>query len=255
VELQTNYRFGAESGIYALSRLVNAGDASGSVELLAGRRHSDLAAVELPASASLLEALREPVLSGFRSFLEPAEPLAALQRFSEFRILAALRRGPFGVENLNRLVEQILAEAGLIEPGTQFYRGRPVLVRRNDPQLQLFNGDIGLLLQTRNQAANCARFFPGSDGGIRRVLPGRLPVHETGFAMTVHKSQGSEFGRVLVVLPPEDHPVCTRELLYTALTRARTHVELWSREPALRAAIQRRTERASGLPAALSAGS
>jgi exodeoxyribonuclease V alpha subunit len=82
---------------------------------------------------------------------------------------------------------------------------------------------------------------------LRRLLPARLPAHETGFAMTVHKSQGSEFRKVLFVLPEHEHPVCTRELLYTGLTRARESVELWSREPALRAAIQQRTVRTSGL--------
>jgi exodeoxyribonuclease V alpha subunit len=122
-----------------------------------------------------------------------------------------------------------------------------VLIRENEPQLRLFNGDIGLLLRDPESGHELRAFFLDAEGTLRRLLPARLPAHETGFAMTVHKSQGSEFRQVLFVLPEHEHAVCTRELLYTGLTRARDRVELWWREPALRAAIERRTVRTSGL--------
>jgi exodeoxyribonuclease V alpha subunit len=254
VELRKNYRFRERSGIQQLSGCVNAGDAAGAFAELT-RDHEDVASAELPAAGALAQALRTPVLAGFRSYLEAATPEEALQHFSRFRILAALRRGPFGVENLNRAAEQILAEAALIQADAPQYHGRPIIIRQNEPNLRLFNGDVGLLLRDEAAGGDLRAFFLDAEGALRRFLPGRLPAHETAFAMTVHKSQGSEFQRVLLVLPDREHPVCTRELVYTGLTRARQHVELWYREPALRNAIARRTVRTSGLQDALARSS
>jgi exodeoxyribonuclease V alpha subunit len=251
VELRRNRRFADDSGIQRLSQCVNAGDAEGALALLE-EKHRDISASPLPAPALLGEALRERVLAGWRAALETDDPRAALEHFGAFRILCALRRGPFGVANLNRLAEQTLAEAGLIEPGETFYRGRPVLITSNDYTLHLFNGDVGLLLPDPEARGELRAWFLDAAGALRRILPARLPEHETAFAMTVHKSQGSEFRRVLLVLPDRDTPVATRELVYTGMTRAREAVELWHHEPVLRAAIARRTERHSGLRDALS---
>ena len=180
-----------------------------------------------------------------------AEPDEALARLSDFRILCATRRGPFGVENLNRLAKRILADAQPDRAGCTHYHGRPVLIGTNDYQLRLFNGDVGLILRDPQAGGELRAFFIDAAGALRRVLPARLPAHETTFAMTVHKSQGSEFDRVLLVLPDRDTPLATRELLYTGLTRARRAVEIWAGEPVLRTAIARRTERSSGLREAL----
>jgi exodeoxyribonuclease V alpha subunit len=126
-----------------------------------------------------------------------------------------------------------------------------VLILRNDPQLKLFNGDVGLLWPDAEAGGEVRAFFLDAAGALRRLLPARLPAHETAYAMTVHKCQGSEFDRVLLMLPDRDTPVATRELVYTGLTRARRFVELWAGEAILRAAIARRTQRASGLREAL----
>lgn len=123
------------------------------------------------------------------------------------------------------------------------------MVRRNHHGLQLFNGDIGLALEAR-EVGGLRVVFPTSDGRYRKLAPARLPEHELAYALTVHKSQGSEFGHVLVLLPSAASPVLTRELLYTAVTRARDRVTLWGSEEAVCAAVSRRTERASGLRAA-----
>jgi exodeoxyribonuclease V alpha subunit len=123
------------------------------------------------------------------------------------------------------------------------------MVLRNDPALQLFNGDVGLTLPDAQGRLHV--HFPGPDGGLRAVSPARLPPHETAFAITIHKSQGSEFDRVLVMLPAQAHRVLTRELLYTAVTRARTGVVLAGGAEALAAAIATPTRRRSGLPARL----
>lgn len=262
VELKRNYRFGSESGINRLSALVNAGEADAVLGILRDTRYADIRGVTLPAPGALAARLRECVMgpeesagnisAGYRAYRQTDDPREALMRFAAFRILAAVRRGPFGVINLNSLAQEALAAEGLIRPETGlFYAGRPVLVLRNDPQLKLFNGDVGLILPDPEADGALRAFFMDAGGLLRRVLPARLPEHETVFAMTVHKSQGSEFERVLLVLPDRESQVVTRELVYTGMTRARKEVELWYREQPLRAALMRRIERSSGLHEAL----
>jgi len=116
---------------------------------------------------------------------------------------------------------------------------------------RLANGDVGVVLPDPEEAGRVAVAFPAADGGVRRVSPARLPAHETVWAMTVHKSQGSEFDRVLLLLPAEPSRVVTRELLYTAITRARDRVEVWGAEAVVRAGVATRVERSSGLRDAL----
>ena len=123
----------------------------------------------------------------------------------------------------------------------------PILITQNDNPLRLYNGDIGILLPDPADSSHLLAWFAGDDGGLRRIPPARLPEHESAFAMTVHKSQGSEFDTVLLILPDKESPLLTRELIYTGLTRARTRVEVWFQEPVLREALARKIRRASGL--------
>ena len=125
------------------------------------------------------------------------------------------------------------------------------MVTRNDYYLKLFNGDIGIILEDPETTGEKRACFALPEGKVRRVLPTRLPAHETAFAITVHKSQGSEFEKILLILPETDSPLLTRELIYTALTRARDAVEIWSTEKILRDAINRQVTRTSGLREAL----
>lgn len=251
MELKVAHRFGESSGIQMLSELVNTGDSDGVIGLLHEGKHADARAATTPQARVLEAALKPHVIEGCGGFLEHADPAEALARVNAFRILCAMRRGPFGVENLNALATRILADAGLITPDAVHYHGRPVLIGTNDYQLKLFNGDVGLILRDPEEGGELRAFFTDAAGTLRRVLPARLPAHETSYAMTVHKSQGSEFDRLLFVLPDRDTPVATRELLYTGITRARSHVELWADESMLRTTIARRTERSSGLREAL----
>jgi len=251
VELQAARRFEGDSGIRELSVRVNAGDSESALAILRDGKFSDVRGAATPAARALEGALAPAVIEGCRGFLECTNPAEALGKLNGFRILAATRRGPHGVENLNALAERILASAGLIEPVSAHYHGRPVLIGTNDYQLRLFNGDVGLILRDPESGGELRAFFIDATGALRRVLPARLPLHETSFAMTVHKSQGSEFGQVLLVLPDRDSPVATRELLYTGITRARTAVEVWADDAVLRLALARRTARASGLREAL----
>lgn len=259
--LRRSYRFGPESGIGALAARVNAGDTSGVLELLwaartqdglessgesSGLRHRTVGEGE---RAAQLERLVVPRL---RAVLDAPGPAEALATLGSFRVLCALREGPWGVGAFNELVERALRRAGLVPREQEAYRGCPVMVTRNDYATGLFNGDVGVFWPDTAAGGALRVFFPAPrGGGLRALLPARLPAHETVYAMTVHKSQGSEFDQVLLVLPERVSPVLTRELLYTALTRARVGVEIWGSEATVAAAVGARVERASGLRDAL----
>jgi exodeoxyribonuclease V alpha subunit len=251
VALKKNYRFAESGGIFQLSAAVNAGDAVAAIAVLQGKAGSEVEWQALPPAPKPAHALQEPIVSAFRACLETEDPRDALGRLQQFRILCALRRGPFGVENLNAVAEEILADAGLLAPRRGWYRGQPLMITQNDYNLSLFNGDSGIILPDPDADGELRAFFLSGEGKLRRFLPSRLPVHETAFAITVHKSQGSEFKKVLLILPEKDAPILTRELLYTGLTRARKGVELWASESVLRAAIARQVVRTSGLRDAL----
>ncbi len=242
VELTTNHRFSAESGIQHLAALVHAGNVE-AAEAVLKERHADLSARILPHR--IADALAAPLFEGWKKAATARDPAEALSHLNDFRILCALRDGPQGVARVNRVAEQVLAAAGIIAPSGPFYHGRPVLILRNDYSTRLFNGDLGILLQ--DDLGELRAWFPGENNEMRSFAPGQLPEHETAFAMTVHKAQGSEFGSALIILPEIDSPILTRELLYTAVTRAKSRVQLWWTEVALSAALHRRVSRWSGL--------
>jgi exodeoxyribonuclease V alpha subunit len=251
IQLHKSYRFGSESGIGVLSLAVNQGQGETALQLLKTDRHPDIGWHGLPRPEGLPQALRTRILEGYAPFLRPGDPEEALRRFQEFRILCAVRGGPYGVHATNRAVEQLLKREGLLGPGKRNYRGRAVLITQNDYTLSLFNGDIGIILPDPNAGGHTRAFFASPDGTVRGFSPSRLPEHETAFAMTVHKSQGSEFDNVVLMLPDQDVPVLTRELIYTGITRSREAVEVWGTEDVFLEAVRRRTRRASGLREAL----
>ncbi|HEX4666448.1 MAG TPA: exodeoxyribonuclease V subunit alpha [Chthoniobacterales bacterium] len=251
VGLRRNYRFAETGEIYRVSSAINSGNAEAAIAVLQEGAGGEVEWQPLPNANKPGDALRERIVAGFRPCLETDDPLEALARLQKFRILCAVRQGPFGVENLNAVTEEILARAGLLVPRRGCYGGQPIMVTQNDYNLALFNGDSGIVLPDPDADGDLRAFFLSAEGNLRRFLPSRLPRHETAFAITVHKSQGSEFAKVLLILPEKDSPVLTRELLYTGLTRARERVELWASESTLRAAIGRRVSRTSGLRDAL----
>ncbi|UCE73508.1 MAG: ATP-binding domain-containing protein, partial [Methanomassiliicoccales archaeon] len=185
------------------------------------------------------------------------DPEEAFRLFNRFRILCAVRQGPFGVHEINALVEKELQRVGLIQSRNHqyqrqsLYKGQPIIITRNDYQVDLFNGDIGITLPDPGVQGELRTYFPTSDGGLRKIPSRRLPEHETAYAMTVHKSQGSEFDRVLLLLPDQDMEILTRELIYTGITRAREYMEVWGREEVFLKASRRRIHRQSGLQDAL----
>jgi exodeoxyribonuclease V alpha subunit len=254
--LLRNYRFGNENAIYRLSNAVRTGNADEALVILRAGDFQELGSAPTPASAQLSAQLEEIVLNHYKPYLSEKEPGKALAAFQRFRVLSALREGPFGVRQLNAQIEAILHKRGLISDPSRSYAGMPILVTRNDYQAGLFNGDVGILLPDQADIAGDApgqlwAWFIGQDNELRRLSPGRLPEYELAYAMTVHKSQGSEFDRVLLILPDRDSPVLTRELVYTGVTRASKRVDVWFNEDVFRASVGRKAVRASGLRDAL----
>ncbi len=205
--------------------------------------------------------LRQAILRLFAPYLQADSPESALAELEKARILCATRGGFAGIGKMNRLVERVLAEelsGGRLgfDPGAGGdYQGRPILILRNDYPLNLFNGDVGVVWRDRNRNGEAVACFRGDEDGVRRIPVSLLPERETVFATTVHKAQGGEFERMLVMLPPTDSPVLTRELIYTGITRLRMAdgddsgegLEIWlNREVAVRGLL-RKTCRSSGL--------
>ena len=254
--LQKNYRFPSQSGIGGISRAINRGDIEKPLALLKNSGETAVEWVEINTPNELNSQLAQTIIDGYTKYLTIKDPMLAMGAFNEFKILCALKIGPYGANSVNHQAEQILQRKNLIGDnpagGHSWYRGRPVMITRNDYSLGLYNGDIGITLPDPDAADNKLHvYFQDASGDVRRFLPHRLPEHETVYAMTVHKSQGSEFDRVVLILPDKDYPLMTRELIYTGLTRARQKVSVWGTEPVLTTAISRKIERSSGLREAL----
>ncbi|WP_278497570.1 exodeoxyribonuclease V subunit alpha [Pantoea vagans] len=248
--LQKSYRFDASSGIGQLAKAINLGDAE-QVRAVFAAAHDDVSYQTLN-SAEAYQVMLDEVAQGYQPFLQlirqqspPSEVIAA---FGRYQLLCALRDGPFGVQGLNQRIEQRLMQLQRIRRpgiGSRWYAGRPVMITRNDSALGLFNGDIGITL--RDEEGNLKVFFPLPDGSIKAIQPSRLPSHETAWVMTVHKSQGSEFDHTALVMPTQFLPVLTRELVYTAITRARKQLTIYSEPGVFQRAVQLQTQRRSGL--------
>ena len=241
--LTHSYRFDGGGAIGRLAAAVNAGDADAALALLRAGGAVRFEAIDTPAA--LNARIGAHVAPALQVRFETADPAFALARFGGFQVLTALRDGVFGVAGVNAAIERALRRRGLIRGEGANYPGRPLLVGSNDYALGLFNGDLGLLLPDASGALRA--WFAGPDGAPRLLTPTRLPAHESAYALTVHKSQGSEFEDVLLILPPQPNPLLTRELIYTAITRARDGVTVWGSAATLTAAIGRRLERDSGL--------
>lgn len=276
VTLTHSHRFDAQSGIGQWARTVNADVADNTPALKTLWQAAPDWLATLPLQHSIEEDAHQPDVTrlqlpnahdpklavglryGWRNWLtlldahrpsktrstapcSNAQAEALLKAFTEFCVLCAVREGPLGVTQLNTEVERALSLGQ-----SPWYAGRPVMVTRNDYALQLMNGDIGLCLPAPDGVLRVA--FPATDGGVRWVMPSRLESVDTVFAMTVHKSQGSEFAHVLLVLPAQESPVLTRELVYTGLTRARQRLTVWAPQlGVLYNACARRVFRSGGL--------
>ncbi len=243
VVLSKSYRFGETSGIGALSRLVNEGKGEAALELASSGRYPDIRWEALSPGQTSIRELEGALLAGYREYLSANGIREKFEAFQRFRVLCAYRQGPFGVESINTLADRLFPSAG-----------RPIMVTRNDYRIRLYNGDIGLVLKDpASGGGGVQAFFPDDKGGFRAIALARLPEHVSAWAMTVHKSQGSEFERVMLLLGTVSTGVMTRELLYTGITRARRFVDIRGGRDVFLSAAGRRTERKSGLKDALAA--
>ena len=255
-----NFRFAADSGIGRLAADINGNGAQDAVVWLKRGAEDSIHWLD-DGGAAVGEATLQRLFAGYAGYLnsvlsDPGDAVLITEAFGAFRALCAVREGPRGMlainERMTRHARQVLApvQAGAaVDVGSPWFVGRPVMVLRNDPLLKLFNGDIGIALPSEDGTLMVV--FTDTTGGLRRIAPVRMPTHQTAFAMTVHKAQGSEFDEVLVLLPQQRSPVVTRELLYTAVTRARQRVTLVGSAEVFISAIQSPTRRHSGLLARL----
>jgi exodeoxyribonuclease V alpha subunit len=246
-----SHRFDPERGIGRLKDAVNGGAPGKAWDILSGGgAEADCPLSPAPATyAACEQALaRHLERHPFRGYLRADTPEAAFPRFDAFRILCATRHGPCGADHVNRCVQTLLGVA-------PYGHGYPLMVTVNDYARRLFNGDIGLCLRQPG-GGETRVWFPdiAAPGAYRSFTAAELPEHAPVFAMTVHKAQGSGFDDVLLILPPRESPVLTRELLYTGLTRAKTRCAIWADRPAFTAAVERRTRRMSGLKDKLARG-
>lgn len=268
VMLRTSHRFAADSAIGRLATAVNAGDEKLVQQLFAtinspdSGHANDLAALAYCSPQQNSRWLNDLVLGAnpqqglwplFHQLQQPlatddAQASALLQRLGQFQILCAVRQGPFGVEQINQQIEQLLRQHRLITRHEQWYAGRPVMIAQNDYSTGLMNGDIGICVSVSDGGRELLKVAFATADGVRWFLPSRLPALETVFAMTVHKSQGSEFRHAVLIVPEQVSPVLTRELLYTGITRAAAQFSLVASDlRVIYRAIQQPTERRGGL--------
>lgn len=242
VILKQSYRFPADKGIGRLAACVQ----SGQTEALANCLKAEEIRQQTDWSESDLKAL---LLQHYAPYFAAPDAHAAWKGLNQMMILCALKGGPRGVLRLNQLVEQLLSSAQMIQPGTkaqQFYHLRPVMITQNDYRNQLFNGDMGVTWQP-DASQKAQVYFQQADGEFRAFHPAQLGPHSTSWAITIHKSQGSEFKHVLLVLPDQPHKLVSRELIYTGITRARESVNIWCSLENLQAGVDHQIQRYSGL--------
>ncbi len=266
--LQKSYRFDARSGIGQLAKAINAGKPY-QVEKVWQSGFTDIAHHDL--SKDSYAAMIDMMVANYSNYLsllhdknsalapssdetESSLPKQVLKVFSKSRLLCAIREGDFGLTGLNSRIETGLRKKRLIpNHEEQWYIGRPVMVTRNDHGLGLYNGDIGIcMLDESEDEARLRVYFELPDGSVKGVLPSRVPQHETAYAMTIHKSQGSEFDHTVMVLPNDFSPILTRELIYTGITRAKSQLDLFCQQAVLSKGVSIKTVRSSGLAQRLS---
>lgn len=241
IELQISRRFNDEEGIGKFSKAIIANDTDVLESFM-----DKPADKQVTIDADYNEKIFEDLISGYAGYINEPDVALALKKINKCRVLCAVREGEQGVYAVNRSIESTLVKRGLIVITEDFYNHRPIMVTSNNYELGLFNGDIGIIRNDVNGVPMA--YFEDAETHIRSVLPAYIAHAETVFAMTIHKSQGSEFEKVLIVLPKqEDIKILTRELLYTAVTRAKEKVIIQGSKKTILKAAERKVRRASGI--------
>lgn len=252
--LRKSYRFHKDSGIGQLAYAVNSGIQK-NIDRVIRRGFGDIEVIDLNTDSYriFLNGISDIYSQYLDKIQNNEDKLEILNSFSKTRLLCATREGDCGILTINDKIESILESRGLIARSntSSWYIGRPVMITKNDHSLGLYNGDIGICM--RAEDGRMYVYFESVDGGLRRFLPSRLPVNETIYAMTIHKSQGSEFDYTFMLLPDKISPIMTRELVYTGITRAKGSLKLCCIKQVLHKSSSLVTARSSGLSKALTA--
>ena len=251
--LTHTWRYAAGSGIEALARSINAGDPERSLEVLGDDAYPDVRLVTVPGLASgVLARVEGEVLSSFLGVAQARSPVDALEALRSVRVLGAHRGGRIGVTALNDRLEARVRQRLSIPEDVDWFHGRPVMITRNDNEMRLYNGDVGVVA---SGSEGLRVWFETADRGRpREIPPAMLPEHDTVFATSVHKSQGSEYAHVVLVLPGDASALLTRDLLYTAVTRASKRVTVYARPEVWTLGVRSRVERMSRLEVQCSRG-
>jgi len=243
--LRKSYRFDDYSGIGQAAKFVNAKQGQEALQQVLLADQYDDVQWKNHLEIGLDGAAIEWAIKHYRHYLHCDRVEDALHAFEQFRVLTALRQSEFGVEAINTQIINRLSQLKLIHSGEEFH-GKPIMITRNDYELDLFNGDIGLLWKDTG-AEQLYAYFPMQTGEVRKLSTRQLPEHETAFAMTIHKSQGSEFKRLLLILPDEMSQVLSKELIYTGITRAKQRLMLAGNQQTFIQACRKTVQRQSGL--------
>jgi len=241
IELKRSHRFTGDGGIGKFSRAIIHSRLD-EIALFVDKNNDPNVRIDTSYSDDLFNSF----INDYANYIIEKDIAAAIGKLNQLRVLCAVREGTQGLTAINKKIETYLVRKGLIKNNTEFYENRPIIVTRNYPELKLFNGDVGIIRPDMD--GNLKAWFEDSDKNLKAVLPGYITSAETVFAMTIHKSQGSEYAKVLVMLPSNaDQPLLTRELLYTAITRAKELVLLQASKESIMYTAKKRVQRASGI--------
>lgn len=238
VELQKSYRFDDTKGIGKLSRIVINEDTAGLNAFLQERDNN------VTIDFNYEEALFEKFILGFKEYIEEEDIGQAILLMNKCKVLCAMREGNQGIYFTNKRIESLLEREKLIKCDGIIYHNMPIIITKNNYELGIYNGDTGLI---RKNQKGFARAWIETESGIKEINPSLIRFAETAYAITIHKSQGSEFEKVAVLLPEYDAPILTKELVYTAITRAKQKVLIQADKKILNLSVTRRVKRGSGL--------
>jgi exodeoxyribonuclease V alpha subunit len=241
IELKFSHRFNSEKGIGKLSKAIINNEVA-VIEDFIKLQNDEQVSIHTDYSATAFENF----IAGYQDYIQEKDIKTAFQKLNNLRVLCATREGEQGLYSTNKKIEDYLKGKSLISIIEEFYEHRPIMVTSNNYNLGLFNGDIGIIRKDENGILRA--HFESPDGEIIKILPGLLSKVETVFAMTIHKSQGSEFNQVLISLPNvEEIKILTRELLYTGITRAKSKVVILGSEQIILQTAKEQVQRASGI--------
>ena len=240
-ELKKSYRFSAELGLGRFAKLVLTGEQINSSDYVDKPKSQGVYIRE-----SVNDSVVEELMMIYQEYIQEPDVKQALQKLNKIRFLVATRSGSLGLDSVNYLIESFLNSNDLIDTRSVYYVNRPVIINKNDYQLGLFNGDVGII--RRNERGQIKVFFEDPELGVKSVEPALIKNMETVFAMTIHKSQGSEFEQVVIVLPENTEvKLLNRQLLYTGITRAKEKALIISSQEVLDTCIEQVVSRSSGI--------